>query len=166
MKKNNYFPLGLLLITIIVIIIITRVNHFNDLYHDIPGFIGFKPFVVVSDSMSPTLKSGDMIIVKKSNKPYKSGDIITYWRGNSLITHRVVEIKDKGYVTKGDTNKNPDNYEVFFEDIVGKTLLVIPYGGYISPHYLRVSYFGALAIAIVLILTTLIAKTIKSSKGA
>ena len=36
------------------------------------------------------------------------GDVITYRRGNMVVTHRIVEKSEEGYCTKGDANAEED----------------------------------------------------------
>src|SRR5439155_25760356 len=64
--------------------------------------------VVSGDSMSPTLRPGDAIVVDQvAASDVKPGDIITFYDpANRLnIAHRVVRIRDgPRFVTKGDAN--------------------------------------------------------------
>ena len=49
-----------------------------------------KWYVVTSNSMSPTLKTGDVIYIKKVNVPsIKKGDIICFKYEEKIITHRL-----------------------------------------------------------------------------
>lgn len=94
---------------------------------------------VASQSMYPTLKRGDLILVKRQNN-YKSGDIITFSNPKGIkksdtVTHRIVEIaKEKGhaiYKTRGDANNGPDGWKVGESNIVGITIYSLPLLGYI-----------------------------------
>lgn len=94
---------------------------------------------VVSQSMHPTLKKGDLILVKRQNN-YKSGDIITFSNPKGIkksdtVTHRIVEIaKEKGhaiYKTRGDANNGPDGWSVRENNIEGVTITSMPLLGYI-----------------------------------
>lgn len=75
---------------------------------------GYKPYIVLSDSMTPTFARGDCVFVKKQNA-YKVGDIITYTTdgGKTYVTHRVVAVNESNnsYQTKGDANNSPDGYK-------------------------------------------------------
>ena len=59
-----------------------------------PSFLGYKFFVVLTGSMSPTLDVGDLVIVKDTEpEAIAVGDVITYSVGNdNVVTHRVKEI--------------------------------------------------------------------------
>lgn len=89
--------------------------------------------------MYPTLKKGDLILVKRQ-KNYKNGDIITFSNPRGIkksdtVTHRIVEMtKEKGhmiYKTKGDANTGPDGWKVGEDNIVGITIYSLPFLGYI-----------------------------------
>lgn len=94
---------------------------------------------VVSQSMRPTLKKGDLILVKRQNN-YKSGDIITFSNPKGIkksdtVTHRIVGIaNEKGHIiykTRGDANNGPDDWKVGESSIVGIIVYSLPLLGYI-----------------------------------
>lgn len=86
-------------------------------------FFDFQMFQVISGSMEPTIKVGDIIIIKKSND-VKVGDVVTYIDDNEYITHRVVSIDKDKVVTKGDANNTNDS-EIKKSMIMGKYVLTI-----------------------------------------
>lgn len=91
---------------------------------EIPDFFGFKSFVIISESMEPTIMTGDAILVKEVKKEeLKVKDIISFQDGDSINTHRIVEIlEDNGiikYKTKGDNNKKEDKELVTYDKIEG-----------------------------------------------
>jgi len=93
---------------------------------------GLKLCTVIGNSMNPQLESGDIIIIKKV--PYDKiivGDIISYYQGSMMVTHRIKEIKDGKFITIGDNNQSLDNIAVDYSNIVGKYILNIPKGDYI-----------------------------------
>ena len=99
-----------------------------------PNFFGIKTFVVVSGSMEPNLNIGDIVVVKKCNEnEIDKNDIISYRYGESIITHRIVEIIEtengREYITKGDNNNVNDNINLKYEDIEGKYVGKIKYIG-------------------------------------
>lgn len=91
---------------------------------DYVSFFGYTYFAIASGSMSPTIETNDIIIVK-INGNYKKGDIITYKAKNDYITHRVTNIFEKTINTKGDFNNTEDN-TVNKDDVLGKVVLIIP----------------------------------------
>ena len=73
---------------------------------------------------------GDIVIVKHTKKnELKNEDIISFRRNDLIITHRIIEIDDEGYTTKGDYNNIEDAEKVKYEDIEGKVILKIPFLG-------------------------------------
>lgn len=95
-----------------------------------PNFFGIKTYAVISGSMQPELKIGDVIVVKHvSNNELNVGDIISFRKDDSIITHRISEKSINGYTTKGDFNNVEDSGKVKYEDIEGKVIFKIPYIG-------------------------------------
>lgn len=98
----------------------------------IPTFWGYKPLVIISGSMEPVLKVGGILYYKEIKlDEYAKDDIVVYKSNKYLISHRIVEIKDNGFKTKGDANKNIDSNLLSFNKVLGKgTNWSIPYIGY------------------------------------
>lgn len=69
---------------------------------------------VQTDSMSPTIEPGDGYIVLPSSVTggVSEGDVVLYeaqeFDGGGLTTHRVVDVTEEGYITKGDNNPFTD----------------------------------------------------------
>lgn len=105
---------------------------------DTPSIFGYKTFVIISGSMQPDIKIGDMVIVKKETEEnIGMGDIISFKKGESIITHRIVEVAlnndgEKEFITKGDFNNAKDAGVVKYDEIEGKLVKNIPYVGKIS----------------------------------
>ena len=79
----------------------------------VPDFFGYKPFIVLSGSMEPSIMTGDMVFVKETDPDsLKVGDVIAYKSGSAVVTHRIVEVKSENgetrYVTQGDANNAAD----------------------------------------------------------
>ena len=92
-----------------------------------PSFLGYKFFVVLTGSMSPTFDVGDLVVVKETEPEAISvGDVITYSVGNdNVVTHRVKDIMNDDtlqFVTQGDANNVEDMNPVHHEDLVGKVV--------------------------------------------
>ncbi len=104
------------------------------------GLFKYEPLVILSNSMSPTYKRGDIIILEKldSNKlnNLSIGTIIIYKSDNKYIAHRIIQIKNIGsnklYITKGDNNNTNDNKEIEPKDIKGIYKFNLKYLGYPS----------------------------------
>lgn len=101
------------------------------------GLLGFRPSVISSGSMRPTINVGDIAItVKTPPEAIKIGDIIQYYGEERTIVHRVVNVqKEQGtkfFITQGDNNNVPDQNPVHPSQIVGKLVLTIPKFGWVS----------------------------------
>ena len=111
-----------IIISFIIIALYTRI------FPRSTGLFGLKIFSVSTASMSPKLKVGDVIIVKKTDyDKIKVGDIISYEGMTSdykdkIITHQVDQIiTEKGrfiYYTRGIANKILDP-AVYQEQVYG-----------------------------------------------
>ncbi len=86
---------------------------------------GYSAAVVVSGSMEPTISVNDMV-VSRSQEQYAVGDIVTFVSGDSLVTHRIVEETEGGFITKGDANNTEDMEPLSPDQIVGKVVWSIP----------------------------------------
>ena len=101
------------------------------------GFFTFKPVVILTGSMRPFIKPGDLIIIKKcAISDVGIGDVIEYKRENYKIVHRVIAISynqgEVNLIVKGDANKKTDKRPVTSDQFVGKLEYTIPYIGYPS----------------------------------
>ena len=104
-----------------------------------PELFGVRFMVVLSDSMAPRIRAGDLIIASKPNPAtLKVGDIVTYRdaSGSRLITHRIIgrteEQDGPVFTMKGDNNNVPDNRLIHAKDVAGIFRARIPYGGYVT----------------------------------
>ncbi len=95
--------------------------------------IGITPYVVLSGSMEPTIKTGSLSFINKHVKyeKIKEKDVIAFKMDDkTLVTHRVNKITDNGFVTKGDANDSIDGSLVTEKNYVGKNIIWIPALGY------------------------------------
>jgi len=115
------------------------------------AFINYSPgyslLLVRSESMTPSVKMGDLIVTVPVNGEVKPGTIITYERNKELITHRVLSTDDDNLVTKGDATEDPDPWPVTLSDIEGIYLFKIPYVGYVT-SFVQTKFGWFLAIII------------------
>lgn len=76
---------------------------------------------VASNSMSPafTDKSKVFEMIPSSPEDIQIGDVISFREGDIVVMHRVIEIVDGKYRTKGDANKKADELLVSFDQIEG-----------------------------------------------
>lgn len=103
-----------------------------------PTILNHSIYIVRSNSMSPTFKTGTLLIIKRTDSgTINVDDIITFRKKNDTLstTHRVVEIIDdnniRQFVTRGDANNVDDPIPVSENDILGKVTFFIPLLGYV-----------------------------------
>lgn len=106
-----------------------------------PGIAKWRVLSVLTGSMEPMIHAGDMVIIAKYDEGHPQvGDVVTFWQDqakSSLITHRVMERLDNGYVlTKGDANHETDGGWTEPKRVLGKVVLRIPYAAAIQ-EFLR-----------------------------
>lgn len=77
-------------------------------------------FQVATGSMEPTIKENDIIVVEKEDE-YNVNDIITYRKENDYITHRIMQINNGNFITKGDAN-NANDEAINENMIIGKVV--------------------------------------------
>lgn len=112
----------------------------------IPKLMGYETFYILTESMEPVLPVGTLVCIDEvAEKDIKKGDIITFYgKGASIVTHRVLEMNNKEYITKGDANKDIDMAHVIYTQILGKVVYSIPFLGYLSAFFNN--FYGKLFI--------------------
>lgn len=137
MKKNKIRS-NIIKSLFVVIITIVFINFISIKSDNAFNIIGFRTYTVLSGSMKPKINPGDIVVVtNKANNKLKKDDIITFKEENDVITHRIIDIKDNGYITKGDNNNSIDSFIVYPENVIGKVLFHIPKIGYIVEFLAR-----------------------------
>lgn len=133
----------------------------------------FGAYVIVSQSMIPTINVNDGVVVRRVDKEnnLQVGDVITFESSdrdyNGLtITHRIVgkQIVQTGeyvYRTKGDNNVVEDSSLVKFGDIYGKVIMKIPMFGYI--YKFLINPFGFLISLIIPVLIIIFTNIYRSA---
>ena len=123
-KKISYWiVLGFLLIVLIFV-----------LFPLLPIDNNYSLKMVLSGSMSPTIKTGSIIAIKPALS-YKIGDVITFKVGKrerEIVTHRIISQTEQGFIVQGDANNAADINPVKEEQILGKVFLTVPCAGYIA----------------------------------
>lgn len=102
-------------------------------------FIGYRPLVVRSGSMTPALLVGDLIVTQPVRPiSIRVGDIVTFSdqsRGNVLVTHRVVEMAREGskysFITKGDGNTAVEEWTIGDKGALGRFAFRVPKAGFL-----------------------------------
>lgn len=99
------------------------------------GLFKHELIAIVSNSMLPSYKRGDAVLVtKKNGDEIKIGDILAFNSGTGIVTHRVVKISSKDsvrtFVTKGDNNPVNDIYDIHDDNVIGTVDYVIKNAGF------------------------------------
>lgn len=146
-RKWKYIWLLMILLVIVILIIL----FFNKKTERINVF-GIKGMVVVSGSMEPNIKVGDIVVVKhKAKDEIKVNDIIAFKNDNVVVTHRIVDIIDDKYQTKGDNNNVVDDELVQYDDVEGVKIFKIPVLGYVI-LFMRDNFIVILVLLMMLML--------------
>ena len=95
---------------------------------------GIRPYVVLSGSMEPEIKTGSIVLVNQNVKfsEVEEGDVITFRSGEAMVTHRVYKIDGDHIITKGDANNTTDGGFVTASTFIGKDIRTIPKLGYFA----------------------------------
>ena len=123
--------IGVVLCVILIPILIINITLIAKSFinkDEVPSVGGLCPLIVLTDSMDPLIKSGDLIICKTAEADeIRENDIIAFFdpagNGSSVVTHRVIEvIEEDGEIffrTRGDNNNTEDKERVPAENLVG-----------------------------------------------
>lgn len=104
----------------------------------IPRFLGYEIYEVVSGSMEPQIPVGSVIYVAPTApEEIQENEIIAFWSGDSIITHRVMEnhLVEGEFVTKGDANAAEDMREAPYDSLIGRVSRHIPVLGSLMALY-------------------------------
>ena len=143
----------LVLIMGLIIFYIVRVNFLAD--NDKLGEVRINMYTILTQSMYPTIKAGDVIVTyKDDNNQYNKGDVITFIspkNGGITITHRINNVykvnNQYSYKTKGDNNNTADSEVVVGNNVLGKVVLKIPKVGFFQQFL--VTKTGWIAVVVI-----------------
>ena len=135
---------GIVLCVVLIPILIVNITLIIKSYtnaDEVPGIGGYSPLIVLTGSMEPEIKSGDLIIVKKIDAhDVKVHDVISFFdpdgNGTSILTHEVIEIIEENgtlsFRTKGTANNTADRLAVSADKLVGIYQMKIPGAGNVA----------------------------------
>lgn len=121
---NIILDIAIFIFGLILIISIYNNVQTKILKNSYSSFFGYTVFGVQTGSMADEINAGDWIIVK-SQKNFKTDDIVTFMQDGEFITHRIVEMFNNTIVTKGDANNTKDA-PINKDQIVGKVIKILP----------------------------------------
>lgn len=93
--------------------------------NNVPSFFGWKPFIVLSETMENEIMDGDIVVVKQiDTNLLENNDIIAYKNNNEMvIISRIIEIEKEDektkYKIKADNSMNKDIEYILSEQIEG-----------------------------------------------
>ena len=128
---NVLSTLMMIVAVCVMVFTIISVNTFN---RQDRSLMGYKAFIVLSDSMSATdFDAGDLVLTKDVNPAeLQEGDIIAYISENpdnygEVVTHKIRTVNSDGtFTTYGTTTDTDDAYPVSWEQVLGKYDRAIP----------------------------------------
>lgn len=121
--KNIIINLIIFVLGIIAILAIWTSIQLSVQNREYANIFGYSIFSTETGSMAPTMKKGDIVIVKIGEQVQEQ-DIITYKQEKSFITHRIIKKEGNSIIAKGDNNNTQD--EPIQEDaVVGKVVHII-----------------------------------------
>ena len=123
-QKVLIYLVGICLSLILIYNIYNMIN-LKILKKDLTTINGYGILDVISGSMEPTIKVGDLIVINTKDKNINVGDVVTFYDVDmAFVTHRVVSINDDIMITKGDANDSLDD-PIPLNNIVGKYVFKI-----------------------------------------
>ena len=158
--------------TILLIIIAIIATVFLVFYRPVSllGDTLYEP--VYTGSMEPAIPVGSVVVIKPvDTETLNIGDIICFRLSESAtttVTHRIINITNEGFTTKGDANEDSDQWIVKKENVIGKAIFTIPYVGYLG-YFVRTPIGFILLIIIpasliIILEMRIIAKQLKKQK--
>lgn len=130
---------ALILIFALLVMIFTVIS-VNTVNREDASIFGYKPYIVLSDSMQDTFKVGDIAVSKTVDvSTLEPGDIITFSsidpaNYGETVTHKIREITtyegEPAFVTYGTTTGVDDTYPVPFANVTGEYQFRLPGMGY------------------------------------
>jgi signal peptidase len=124
---------------------------------------------VFTGSMEPAIPVGSIVVIKPVDPELLTiGDIICFRTSGSAtrVTHRIINVTNEGFITKGDATEDPDEWIVKKENVIGKVIAVIPYLGYLG-FFVRtpVGFILLMVIPATLLILIEIANIVKEIKA-
>ena len=152
-----------LLIIFTVCVMIFTIVSVSTVEKDDRSILGYRMYIVLSDSMQDTFEVGDMIVSGPVDvNELKPGDIISFKSSDpsnygTVVTHKIREISttdgELSFVTYGTTTGANDAYPALASDVLGEYSFRLPKMGYVF-EFLKtpLGYFTIIFIPFFLLL--------------
>lgn len=133
LSKISNFIINLLIFIVSICLLFAFYNYIQltVLKNQYAPYFGYTYFEIQTGSMEKEIHVDDYVFVKIT-KDVEVEDIISYFDGANVVTHRVVEINEDEIITKGDNN-NANDAPIHREDVIGKVVSIGKgYGKYVA----------------------------------
>lgn len=121
------------------------------------SLFGWKPYVVLSDSMQQDFQVGDIVVTREVDDAtsLQPGDIISFesidpGAYGEIFTHRIRETTEyegePAFITYGSTTGDDDTYPALASRVLGKLEFVIPKAGYALDFFKSPAGYMALVL--------------------
>ncbi len=115
-----FFIIGLLFINIVLIV----ESIFEP--NKVPNFLGYKPYIVMSDSVQTDVEFGDFVVVKEVSKLQPKDVVVVNTANKKATTYSVNQVKNEMLILENDSG----NYVNLSENsIEGKVVIQISFLG-------------------------------------
>ncbi len=148
--------------------------------------LGYRLFAIESDSMSPAIVRGDLVVTRPANTAsVDTGDVVVFQAGGAGIptVHRVLGKNEIEFaftdissgeratqsefrlVTGGDNNPAPDAQEVTEDRLVGEVWFTVPGGGSLAGWSVRLILIVLFATVVVVWGAWEVAHLVRTRRG-
>lgn len=164
----------ILILVFVILVMIFTIISVNTVGKD-ASFLGYKPYIVLSDSMQDTFAVGDIAVSKTADpESLQVGDIVTFEsidpaNYGEVVTHKIREITtyegEPAFITYGTTTGVDDAYPAPFENVVGQYQFRLPKMGYFF-EFLRTpaGYFTIILIPFLVLIALQAVKFFRLAK--
>ncbi len=119
-----------------------------------PLLWGWRPVVVTSGSMAPSVHTGDVVVAMPyDGQELGEGTVIVFSQNDRLVTHRIASVQPDGtYLTAGDANQGEDSSPVSPSQIEGVGRILVPTVGLPvawvgTGEWYPMAWFGVMLVA-------------------
>lgn len=136
MKFKKIFNLFFLEFLVFLFVVSIGMNNHPE---EVSRFLGFRYYVVLTDSMEPVIPTYSLVLTRVINdvEKIKPDTIVTFHANRMgedvLLTHYFKQVQEKDgikyYRTQGASAPEYDNYQTTGKDIVGEYMIHVPYIG-------------------------------------
>jgi signal peptidase I len=121
-----------------------------------PAVVGWVPTTVMSDSMAPSLRAGDVVVAMPVEPTaVRLGQILLFAdpdHPERKRLHRFIEMTDDGLLlTKGDANPEADSTPAVSTSVIGAGVLRIPYVGMVTTWMANRQYLPVAIVVMAII---------------